>query len=109
MAFTGVLIGFLISLGISAIIIYLAAKVLKEKEGFGTAMLAALSGAMISALVSYFIGVGWVATLIGGVAWLIALSSLYKISWLKSLVITMVIWIIATIASLVLPTITGPL
>lgn len=109
MAFLEVLLGFLISLVISAIIIYLAAKLLGEKEGFGTAILAAFAGAIIFALVSYFIGIGWVAALIGGIAWLIALGSLYKIGWLKSFVIAVVIWIFATIVSLVLPTIAGPL
>jgi len=109
MAFTGVLLGFLISLVISGIIIFIAAKLFGEEEGFGTAIWAALSGAIIFALVSYFIGVGWVATLIGGIAWLIALGSLYNIGWLKSFVIAFVIWVFATIVSAVLPTIAGPL
>jgi hypothetical protein len=109
MAFLGVLLGFLVSLVISAIIIYLATKLLGEKEGFGTAILASFAGAIIFALASYFLGAGWVASLIGGIAWLIALGSLYKIGWLKSFVIAVVIWIFAAIVSLVLPTITGPL
>ena len=109
MAFIGLLLGFLISLFISAIVIYLATKLLGEKEGFGTAMLAALAGAIIFAIVSYFIGTGWVAALIGGIAWLIALRSLYNIGLLKSLVIAVVIWFFATIANTVLPTIVGPL
>jgi hypothetical protein len=109
MALSGVVVEFLISLFISAIVIYLAAKLLREREGFGTAILAALAGAIIFALASYFIGIGWVAALIGGVAWLIALGGLYDIGWLKSLAIAVVIWIFATIVSLVLPTIMGPL
>jgi len=109
MAFIGVLVGFLISLVISAVIIYLAAKLLGEKEGFGTAILAAFAGAIIFALVSYFLGIGWIAALISGIAWLIALGTLYKIGWLKSFVIAVIIWISATIVSLVLPTIAGPL
>lgn len=109
MAFAELLLGFLISLIISAIVIYLATKMLGEKEGFGTAILAALIGAVIFALASYLLGVGWLAALIGGLAWLITLSSLYSIGWLKSLAIAVVIWILATIVSLVLPTIAGPL
>ncbi len=109
MAFSGVLIGFLISLGVSAIIIYLATKLLGEKEGFGTAILAALAGAIIFALVSYFIGIGLVASLVGGIAWLIALGSLYKIGWLKALLIAVVIWVFAAIVSRVLPTLVGSL
>jgi len=109
MVFSGVLLGFLISLVISAIIIYLAAKLFGEEEGFGTAIMAALSGAIIFSLVSYFIGIGWIAALIGGIGWLIALGSLYNIGWLKSFFIAIVIWVFANIVSLVLPTIAGPL
>lgn len=109
MAWLEVIIGFLISLVISGVIIYLATKLFGEKEGFGTAILAAFIGAIIYAIAAYFLGVGWIAALIGGIAWLIALGSLYSIGWLKSLAIAVVIWIFATIVSLVLPTVTGPL
>jgi hypothetical protein len=109
MAISGVLLGFFISLIVSAIIIFFAAKLFGETEGFGTAILAALVGAIIFAIASNFIGVGWIASLIGGIAWLIALGSLYKIGWIKSFIIAVVIWIFATIVSVVLPTIAGPL
>lgn len=109
MALLGILIGFLISLIISSIIIYLATKIFGEKEGFGTAILVALTGAIIFTLVHYFVSTGWVATLIGGLAWLIALGSLYDIGWLKSFVIAIVIWSFAIIVSWVLPTLAGPL
>ncbi len=109
MAYTGILLGFLVSMVISALIIYIAAKLFGEKEGFGTALMTALTGAIIFALVSFFIGIGWIASLIGGLAWLIALGNLYNIGWLKSFVIAVVIWIFANIVSVVLPTIAGPL
>ncbi len=108
MAFMEVLLGFLISLVISAVIIYVATKLFGEKEGFGTAIQAALVGAILFAIVSYFLGVGWVAALVGGIAWLVALGSLYDIGWIKSLVIAVVIWVFANIVSLVLPTLAGP-
>jgi hypothetical protein len=109
MAYLEILLGFLISLIISAIIIFIAAKLLGEKEGFGTAILAALAGAIIFAIVSYFIGVGLIAAAIGGIAWLVALGTLYEIGLFKSFVIAVIIWVFATIVSLVLPTIIGPL
>lgn len=109
MIYTGILLGFVISLIISSIVIYFAAKILGEKEGFGTAILAALSGAIIFALVSYFTGLGWIGSLIGGIAWLIALGTLYSMGWLKSFVVAVVIWIFAFIVSLIVPTIAGPL
>ncbi|PIO06116.1 hypothetical protein COT47_03495 [Candidatus Woesearchaeota archaeon CG08_land_8_20_14_0_20_43_7] len=109
MAYLGILLSFLISLIISAIIIYLAAKLLGETEGFGTAIFAAFIGAIIFAIVSYFFGIGWIASVVGGIVWLIALGSLYKMGWLKSFFVAIVIWIFAAIVSLVLPTIVGPL
>ena len=109
MALLGAFIGFLISLVISAVVIYLATKLLGEEEGFGTAILTALIGAIIFALVTLFFGGGWIAAVIGGLAWLIALGSLYSMGWLKAFVIAIIIWIFATIVSLVLPTIAGPL
>lgn len=109
MALLGVLLGFLASLVISAIVIYLAAKLLGEKEGFGTAIMAAFIGAVLFSLVSYFIGMGWIASLIGGIAWLIALGNLYNMGWIKSSIVAVVIWLFAGLVSIVLPTIAGPL
>ena len=61
------LIVFLISLVISAIIIYFVTKIFGEKEeGFGTAILAAFIGAIIYAVAYYFLSseLGWLASLI---------------------------------------------
>jgi len=66
-------------------------------------------GAIIFAIVSYFIGIGWVAALVGGIAWLIALGSMYGIGWLKSFIIAVVIWIFAVIVNIVFPINAGPL
>ena len=52
---------------------------------------------------------GWLASLIGGIAWLIALGVLYSIGWLKALVIAIIVWIIAAIVGIFLPTMIGPL
>ncbi|HEY4657319.1 MAG TPA: hypothetical protein VIH34_02415 [Candidatus Bathyarchaeia archaeon] len=43
------------------------------------------------------------------IVWLYSLGSLYKIGWLRALVIAIVVWISATIVGIVLPTIVGPL
>jgi len=105
------IIVFLISLVISAIIIYVVTKIFGEKKGFGTALLAAFIGTIIYAATYYFLSpeLGWLASLIGGIAWLIALGSLYGIGWLKALGIALIVWIIAAIVSFVLPTVIGPL
>jgi hypothetical protein len=102
---------FFISLVISAIIIYVVTKIFGEKEGFGTALLAAFIGAIIYAAAYYFLKpeLGWLASLLGGIAWLIALGFLYGIGWLKALGIAIIIWIIAAIVGIFLPTMIGPL
>ncbi len=109
MAWLGVIFGFLLSWLISSFIIYLAVRLFGEKERFGTAVVTALIGAIIYALAYFLIPIGWVAAVIGGIAWLIALGSLYKMGWLRSFVIALVIWIFAAIVGLLLPTVGGPL
>ena len=101
---------FLVSLVISAIIIYVVTKVFREKEGFGTALLAAFVGSIIYAMAYYLLpDAGWIGSVIAGVTWLIALRFLYGIGWLKALMIAIFVWIIAAIVSIVIPTATGPL
>ena len=101
--------GFLISLIVSAIIIYLATRLFGETEGFGTAIMAALAGALIFSIASYFIATGWIAALIGGIAWLIALGNHCNMGMLKSMFIAIMVSAFATLVNLVLPTIVGPL
>ena len=102
---------FFVSLIISAIIIYVVTKILGEKEGFGSALLAAFIGSILYAAVYYFLkpDLGWLASVIGGIAWLIALRALYSIGWLKAIIIAIIVWILAVIVNFVLPTVTGPL
>ena len=98
-----VVIGFLISLVVSAIIIYAVTALFGEDEGAGTALLAALVGAIIYGLAYFFLGNGLLAAVLGGIGWVIALGSLYDIGWLKAAVIAVIIWLIATVVSWVLP------
>ncbi len=100
---------FLVSLIVSAIIIFAVTKLFGEREGIGTALLAALVGAIIYALAYYFLGQGLLAALVGGFAWLLALGSLYNMGWLKALVVAVVVWIVAAVVGFLLPTAMGPL
>ncbi|MDW5563425.1 MAG: hypothetical protein SA339_09385 [Methanomassiliicoccus sp.] len=102
-------IGFLIALVISTIIIYLVAKLTGEKEGIGTAVLAALIGTVIYTITYWLLGNGLLAAVLGGIVWLLALKGLYGIGWLKALLVAILIWIITAIVGIFLPTLTGPL
>jgi hypothetical protein len=100
---------FLIGLIVSTIIIYVITKVFGEKEGIGTAILAALVGAVIYALAYYFLGNGLLAALVAGFVWLLALGSLYSMGWWKALGVAIVVWVVAFLVGFILPTVVGPL
>ncbi|MEF8836082.1 MAG: hypothetical protein V5A76_08005 [Candidatus Thermoplasmatota archaeon] len=103
------LVYFLIALVISSIIILVVTKVFGEKEGIGTAIIAALAGAIIYALASFFLGGGIIASILAGIVWTIAIASLYKMSWLKAIITAVVVWIVAFVIESFLPTLMRPL
>jgi hypothetical protein len=100
---------FLIGLAVSTVIIYLIAKLFGEKEGVGSALIAALIGAVIYSVSYFFIGQGIIAAIIAGIVWLFALKGVYSIGWTKSLVIAAAVWVAALVVGLLLPTVPGPL
>lgn len=102
-------IAFIIALIVSTVIIYVVTRMFGEKEDIQTALIAALAGTVIYGIVYFLIGHGIIAAILGGIAWLIALRSLYKIGWLKALIIAVIIWIVTAIVGWFLPTLTGPL
>lgn len=96
------LISFLWSLIISGIIIFISTKLMGEDEGFGTAIFAAFIGALLFGIVAIFLGTGWIAGLVGFIVWLIAIGSLYQIGWLKSFLISMIIWFFTILLGLIM-------
>ena len=103
------LIFFLVGLIVATRIIYVITKLFEEKEGIGTAILAALVGAVIYALAYYFLGEGLLAALVAGFVWLLALGSLYSMGWWKALGVAIIVWVIAFFVGGILPTVVGPL
>ncbi|MFA5312672.1 MAG: hypothetical protein WC375_05030 [Methanomassiliicoccales archaeon] len=79
-----------------------------EKEGIGNAFLAALIGTVIYAVVYFLLGNGLLAAIIAGIVWLLALKGLYNIGWGKAFVIAIIIWIMAIVVGIFLPTLSGP-
>ena len=100
---------FVIGLAISTIIVYVITKLFGEKEGIGRAFATAIIGSIVYSIVYFLLGNGWLAAIIAGIAWLIALGTLYKMGWIKSFVVAIIIWIVATIVGFLLPTLPGPL
>jgi hypothetical protein len=107
-AFGDVILSFIVAWIISTVIIYAVTKLFGETEGLGTALVAAIVGTIIYTIVYFFLGHGLLTAFIAGIFWLLALKSLYKIGWIKSLVIAVIIWIVASIVGIFLPTLGGP-
>ena len=97
-------VGFLVALIVSTIIIYVVTTLFGEKKSIGTAIIAAITGAVIYAVVYFLLGNGLIAAALAGIVWLIALGSLYKIGWLRAIITAVVIWIITEIVGFFLPT-----
>ncbi len=90
---------------VSSIIIFIVTKILGEKEGFGTALLAGLVGAIIYAIAGFLLGHGLISAIIGGIFWLWALHHLYSMGWLKALAVAVIVWLITILVGLFLPTV----
>jgi L-lactate permease len=102
-----VLFNFIIALIISTVIIFVVTKFFGEKETIITALIAAIVGTVVYTIVYYFLG-GLIAAFIAGIVWLVALQSLYRIGWVKSLVIAVIVWLVTSVVGWFLPTLAGP-
>lgn len=100
---------FIIGLIISSIIIFIVTKLFGEKEGIKTAFVTAIIGSIIYGITYFLFGSGLLAAIVGGIAWLLSLKWLYRIRWLKSIVVAVIIWVITSIVGILLPTAPGPL
>ncbi len=100
---------FLIGLLVSALIIYLVTRLFGKSKGLFRAIITALIGTVVYTAVYDIIQTGWIAAIVAGIVWLFALVFLYKMGFLRSLVVAIAIWICATIVGVVLPTVSGPL
>jgi hypothetical protein len=100
---------FIVGLVISTIIIFIVTKLFGERESVKIAFITAVIGAVIYTVIYYLLGNGLLAAIVGGIVWLISLRWLYRMGWFKSIFVAVIIWIIASIAGVLLPTASGPL
>ena len=94
------IIRFLAGLLISTVVIYLVTFILGQRRSIKLAIFASVIGTIVYEIAYYILGHGFISTVLGGIAWLLAL---------KSLIVAVIIWIITYIIESFLPTATGPL
>lgn len=100
---------FIIGLLISTLVIYLVTSITSHRRSIKLALFTAFIGSIVYGIVYLLFGNGFLSALLGGIAWLLALKTIYHMGWLKALIIAASIWIITSIIGVLLPTATGPL
>ena len=100
---------FLLSLLVSGIIIYFVTRMFGASNGILRAIVTALIGTIVYTGAHYIIETSWIAPVVAGIVWIVAISFIYKVGFLKSAGIGLVIWIFATVIDVLLPTVSGPL
>jgi len=102
------IVGFFVAWLVSTIVIYFVTKLFGQTEGFGKALMTALIGTVVYILAYFLLGSGLLAAFIAGIVWLLILKNMYKIGWGKALIIAIIIWIVAFVIGIFLPTLPGP-
>ncbi|HKQ22772.1 MAG TPA: hypothetical protein VJS91_12075 [Nitrososphaeraceae archaeon] len=103
------IIRFLVGLLISTIVIYLVTFLLGQRRSIKLALFTAIIGSIVYGISYALLGNGFLSAVLGGIAWLLALKTIYRMGWLKAFVVAVIVWIITTITGTLLPTAIGPL
>jgi hypothetical protein len=100
---------FLVGLLISTVVIYLITFILGQRRGIKLALFTAIVGSIVYGITYAIFGNGFLSAVLGGITWLLALKTIYRMSWLKSIIVAVIVWIITTAIGSLLPTAIGPL
>ncbi len=100
---------FLVGLLISTAVIYLVTFILGQRRSIKLAILTAIIGSIVYGIAYIALGNGFLSAVFGGIAWLLALKTIYRMGWLKALIVAVIVWIITAVIGTLLPTAIGPL
>lgn len=98
-------IGFIVSLLVGALGIYVGARVITGIEDYGYAIITALIGAVVWWLVAFFLG--WIpllGTLLALIAWIWVINVRYPGGWGKAIGIGLVAWLSVWVVLVILST-----
>ncbi len=100
---------FLIGLLISTLVIYMVTFFMRQRRSLKLALFVAIIGSIVYYISYIAFKDAFLSAFMGGIAWLVALKTIYRMGWLKTLIIAVAIWIITTLVGNWLPTTIGPL
>ncbi|WP_458188555.1 hypothetical protein [Haladaptatus sp. NG-WS-4] len=100
----GSVVGFLVSLLIGALGIYIGARVVTGTDDYGYALITAIVGSLVGGIVSIFLGwlLGWLIVL---VAWIWVINWRYPGGWGNAIGIGLIAWLSVVAITYVLVTI----
>lgn len=87
------LVVFLVSLLIGALGIYVGARVIVGYEDYTYAIVTALVGAVVYAIVSFVVPFGWLGLILALIAYLAIINWRYPGGWGEAIAITLVAWL----------------
>ncbi len=97
MALVDSIIVFAISLGIGALGLHLAAKLVLGESDYSKAVIAALAGSLVWSLVALFFGgIPLLGPFLALIAWIWVINSFYPGGWVDAATIALVAWITVT-------------
>ncbi|MDW3678630.1 MAG: hypothetical protein QOA14_03540 [Nitrososphaeraceae archaeon] len=103
------IIRFLVGLLISTVVIYVVTFFMRQRRSVKLAFFAAIIGSIVYYIAFIALGHSYLSAVLGGLAWLLALKAIYRMGWLKALIVAVAIWIITPFVGEWLPTALGPL
>ena len=86
---------FVIGLVISTVIIFAVTALFRGRTNIGKAFITALIGTIVWVVTYYLFGHGLLATVVGVICWLFALRGIYGLSWTRSAIVAVIIWIVS--------------
>ena len=93
------LIVFIISLLIGALGIYIGARVVVDYEDYTYAIVTALVGAIVYAVVTFLVPFGWLGLLLALIAYLAIINWRYPGGWVEAIAITLIAWLAVVIVA----------
>ncbi|HET6398925.1 MAG TPA: hypothetical protein VFH47_05170 [Candidatus Thermoplasmatota archaeon] len=79
---------------VTALFIYIAARIVIDRSGVIAALLTALVANLLAALVLQVVDNGTLAIILAVVVWALVAALFYRTSWLKGAVIGLVAWVL---------------
>lgn len=96
------LLSFFITLVVTALFLWVAARIVIDRGGLLAALLTALVGSIAANLVLWFVPISWLAFVLALAVWALVAAIFFRTGWLKGAVIGLVAWVLFFVVNLIM-------